>query len=61
MSVQPKFVTTPTEGLYNHSIVTGSEKAITESVRGEIDNMLEIESASGKGHEEMGSMPGMNY
>lgn len=61
MSVQPKFVTTPTERPYNHSFVTGSEKSITESVRGEIDNMLEIESASGKGYEEMGSMPGMNY
>ncbi|TCS94987.1 cell wall-binding repeat-containing protein [Hazenella coriacea] len=54
MSLQPKFKKEPTEGPYNHAYVIGTEKSIPFSTQGMIDEMLEITSVSGKGHEDMG-------
>ncbi|MNR67310.1 hypothetical protein D3C85_1912390 [compost metagenome] len=58
MSLQPKYDQSPTEGPYNHAWLIGSEKSITLKGQGEIDNMLEIVSKSGEGHE---NMPGMHH
>ncbi|MDQ0089117.1 putative cell wall-binding protein [Paenibacillus anaericanus] len=58
MSLQPKYDQSPTEGPYNHAWLIGSEKSISLKGQGEIDNMLEIVSKSGEGHE---NMPGMHH
>ncbi|GGH21831.1 cell wall-binding repeat-containing protein [Paenibacillus segetis] len=58
MSLQPKFELSPTEGPYNHAWLIGSEDSISLKGQGEIDNMLEIVSKSGEGHE---NMPGMHH
>lgn len=50
MSIQPKYQKTPLEGPYSHAFIIGSEKMIPFSAQGTIDEMLEIVSASGKGH-----------
>ncbi|WP_051271260.1 ArsR family transcriptional regulator [Shimazuella kribbensis] len=54
MGLQPKYKTEPTEGPYNHGFIIGTEKSIPFSSQGMIDEMLEIVSASGEGHEGMG-------
>lgn len=58
MSLQPKYDLSPTEGPYNHAWLIGSENSISLKGQGEIDNMLEIVSKSGEGHE---NMPGMHH
>lgn len=58
MSLQPKYDLSPTEGPYNHAWLIGSEASISLKGQGEIDNMLEIVSKSGEGHE---NMPGMHH
>ncbi|MCR8845569.1 cell wall-binding repeat-containing protein [Paenibacillus sp. SC116] len=55
MTLQPKYKVTPTEGPFNHAWIVGNEKDLTPEAQGEIDSMLEIVSASGKGHGDHGS------
>ncbi|TVX93874.1 cell wall-binding repeat-containing protein [Paenibacillus agilis] len=55
MTLQPKYKVTPTEGPFNHAWMVGNEKDLTPQAQGEIDSMLEIVSASGKGHADHGS------
>ncbi|MDA8353153.1 MAG: cell wall-binding repeat-containing protein [Firmicutes bacterium] len=50
MSLQPKFKDDPTVGPYNHAFVIGSEKTISFTTQGMIDQMLEIVPESGGGH-----------
>lgn len=47
MELQPKFKDSPAEGPYNHAWLTGDTGTITSSTQSEIDDMLEITSASG--------------
>lgn len=50
MGIQPKYKVSPTEGPYNHAWITGDYKLIAVQAQGEIDEMLEIVSATGAGH-----------
>ncbi|MEK8131576.1 cell wall-binding repeat-containing protein [Paenibacillus filicis] len=50
MSIQPKFTSTPSDGPFNHAWLTGAEGEITYAAQAELDEMLEIASASGAGH-----------
>lgn len=75
MSIQPKYQTSPAEGPYNHAWLTGTEEEISKAAQAEIDDMLEIISATGQGHggmdmgeadkdennNEQGNMPGMKH
>ncbi len=54
MSIQQKYKDSPAEGPYNHAWITGNENDLTYSAQAEIDDMLEIVSASGEGHGGMG-------
>ncbi|MBD8497181.1 cell wall-binding repeat-containing protein [Paenibacillus arenosi] len=55
MTLQPKYKETPTEGPFNHAWMVGNEQDLSAQAQGEIDSMLEIVSASGKGHADHGS------
>ncbi|ULO05023.1 cell wall-binding repeat-containing protein [Paenibacillus sp. 19GGS1-52] len=48
MTLQPKFKDSPAEGPYNHAWLTGDSSSITAGTQSEIDDMLEISSASGE-------------
>ncbi len=48
MSLQPKFKNSPAEGPYNHAWLTGDNNSISNYAQSEIDDMLEITSASGE-------------
>jgi putative cell wall-binding protein len=48
MELQPKFKDSPAEGPYNHAWLTGDTSSITSSTQSQIDDMLEISSASGE-------------
>jgi putative cell wall-binding protein len=50
MSLQPTFKDDPTVGPYNHAFVIGSEKTISFTTQGMIDQMLEITPVNGGGH-----------
>lgn len=51
MSIQPKYNESPAEGPYNHAWIIGGEDVISYAGQVEIDDMLEITSASGgEGH-----------
>lgn len=47
MELQPKFKDSPAEGPYNHAWLTGDTATISTAAQSEIDDMLEISSASG--------------
>lgn len=47
MELQPKFKDSPAEGPYNHAWLTGDTATINAAAQSEIDDMLEISSASG--------------
>lgn len=49
-TIQPKYQDTPSNGPFNHAWITGDMKSISHVVHGEIDQMLEIISATGDGH-----------
>ncbi len=48
--IQPKYTNTPSDGPFNHAWITGDMNSISHVVHGEIDQMLEIISATGGGH-----------
>ncbi|GGE18950.1 hypothetical protein GCM10011571_21080 [Marinithermofilum abyssi] len=50
MSLQPTFKDDPTVGPYNHAFVIGSEKTLSFTTQGMIDQMLEITRENGDGH-----------
>lgn len=50
MSIQPKYELSPADGPFNHAWLTGSEEQLTKVAQAEIDDMLEIISATGQGH-----------
>ncbi|WP_205672137.1 cell wall-binding repeat-containing protein [Ammoniphilus sp. YIM 78166] len=50
MSIQPKFELTPSDGPFNHAWLTGAIESFTFDAQAEIDDMLEIVSATGEGH-----------
>jgi hypothetical protein len=49
-TVQPNYQGTPSGGPFNHAWITADMEAISHVVHGEIDQMLEIISATGGGH-----------
>ncbi|MGN7759816.1 cell wall-binding repeat-containing protein [Paenibacillus sp. 22594] len=48
MELQPKFKDSPAEGPYNHAWLTGDTDTLYSGTQSEIDDMLEISSASGE-------------
>lgn len=49
-SIKPVYKTTPAAGPFNHAWLTGSEEALSRTVQEQVDDLLEIVSASGGEH-----------
>lgn len=49
-SLKPLYITEPTEGPYNHLYIVGSKDWISQEQQGDLDHLVEIESANGAGH-----------
>lgn len=48
--LKPLFKSEPTEGPYNHLFIVGGNDSISNEQQGNLDHLIEIESASGGGH-----------
>ncbi len=49
-SIKPVYKTTPAAGPFNHAWLTGSEDALSRTIQEQVDDLLEIVSASGGEH-----------
>ncbi|WP_209809213.1 cell wall-binding repeat-containing protein [Ammoniphilus resinae] len=48
--LKPLFQKEPTDGPYNHLYIVGGNDSISNDQQGNLDHLIEIESASGEGH-----------
>ncbi|MEW9670238.1 cell wall-binding repeat-containing protein [Ammoniphilus sp. 3BR4] len=55
--LKPLFTKDPTEGPYNHLFIVGGSESISNDQQGNLDHLIEIESASGGGHGAHGGEP----
>jgi len=48
--LKPLFKKEPTEGPYNHMYIVGGSDWVSDEQQGDLDHLIEIEAANGKGH-----------
>ncbi|OEH84861.1 hypothetical protein BHU72_06610 [Desulfuribacillus stibiiarsenatis] len=58
--LKPLFQQTPTEGPYNHLYIVGLTNWISWEQQGDLDHLVEIESADGEGHGAHGNRENQN-